>query len=361
MLLLGGDVREAFWPLIILWLGSTVVFVLFGAHVVHRLVIRPLRILAAEADVLAAGGTPSAPVAYETRELGELAERYRGMAEELLDMHSHAVRVEKLASIGQLAAGVAHEVRNPLGALGTYVDVLRQRGKDPDVTAEMHTAIARVDRIVQGLLDYARPEPHTNGKSGEASGPTDLNAAVETAVGFLVRQGLLQGQDLSLRLDPGLPPVQADRHGLEQVVINLLMNARQATAGVIVLGTTRQMFEPAHGQPMRRGDPPDTRGSRRRPRTPQPRRRDFDPGARGALLYVADDGPGVPETERERVFDPFFTTKPPGQGTGLGLAIVARTVYDAGGVVWVDRAREGGAVFKVFLPLAGATDARADR
>jgi signal transduction histidine kinase len=70
------------------------------------------------------------------------------------------------------------------------------------------------------------------------------------------------------------------------------------------------------------------------------------------LLYVADDGPGVPEADRERVFDPFYTTKDPGEGTGLGLAIVARTVHDAGGTVWVDRAREGGAVFKVFLPLA---------
>jgi signal transduction histidine kinase len=76
---------------------------------------------------------------------------------------------------------------------------------------------------------------------------------------------------------------------------------------------------------------------------------------------VADDGPGVPDEDRERIFDPFFTTKAPGEGTGLGLAIVARTVDDAGGMVWVDRAREGGAVFKVFLPLAGAADALADR
>ncbi len=67
---------------------------------------------------------------------------------------------------------------------------------------------------------------------------------------------------------------------------------------------------------------------------------------------MADDGPGVPEEDRERVFDPFFTTKDPGRGTGLGLAIVARTVHEAGGTVWVDRAREGGAVFKVFLPFA---------
>lgn len=72
---------------------------------------------------------------------------------------------------------------------------------------------------------------------------------------------------------------------------------------------------------------------------------------------MADEGPGVPEEERERIFDPFYTTKDPGKGTGLGLAIVARTVHDAGGVVWVDRAREGGAVFKVFLPQAEAVDA----
>jgi signal transduction histidine kinase len=79
------------------------------------------------------------------------------------------------------------------------------------------------------------------------------------------------------------------------------------------------------------------------------------------MLFVADNGPGVAEADRERIFDPFYTTKEPGQGTGLGLAIVARTVHESGGVVWVDRAREGGAVFKVFLPLAGDSDASADR
>src|ERR671921_174542 len=91
----------------------------------------------------------------------------------------------------------------------------------------------------------------------------------------------------------------------------------------------------------------------RRRWAPRPRRRDLVPGTPGAMLLVADEGPGVAEADRERIFDPFFTTKEPGEGTGLGLAIVARTVHEAGGVVWVDRAREGGAVFKVFLPHAG--------
>jgi signal transduction histidine kinase len=86
---------------------------------------------------------------------------------------------------------------------------------------------------------------------------------------------------------------------------------------------------------------------------PRPRRPELPAGTRGALLYVADDGPGVADADRERVFDPFFTTKAPGKGTGLGLAIVARTVHAAGGLVWVDRAREGGAAFKVFLPATG--------
>ena len=361
MLLLGGNVREALWPLVALWAGSTVVFVLFGAYVVHRLIIRPLRVLAAEADVLASGEIPPQPAAYETRELGELADRYRGMADELLDVHSHVVRVEKLAGIGRLAAGVAHEVRNPLGALGTYVEVLRRRGSDVDVTAEMHTAIGRVDRIVQGLLDYARPEPRADGPRTHGPGQADLNAAVETAAGFLQRQGLLRGRNLAVSLDSGLPCVQGDRHGLEQVVINLLMNACQASAGTLAVGTVGHPFEPRHRSDTRRDDDSEPRRSDRRRWAPRPRRRDLEPGTPGALLYVADDGPGVPESDRERIFDPFFTTKPPGKGTGLGLAIVARTVHDAGGVVWVDRAREGGAVFKVFLPLAGVTDARSDR
>lgn len=362
VLILGGDLRDAAWPLIALWVGSTAVFVLFGAYVVHRLVIRPLGVLAAEADVLASGELPTTPAAYETSELSQLAARYRAMAEELLDVQSHVVRVEKLASVGRLAAGVAHEIRNPLGALGTYVEVLRRRGSDPDITGEMHVAIARVDRIVQGLLDYARPEHAASGVRSRGPGQADLNAAVATAVEFLGRQGLLAGRNLALGLDSGELCVQGDRHGLEQVVINLLMNACQASAhGVLAVGTVSRPFELEHRDQARRADASADGATGRRGWSARPHRRDLAPGTPGAVLYVADDGPGVPEADRERIFDPFFTTKPPGEGTGLGLAIVARTVYDAGGVVWVDRAREGGAVFKVFLPLAGVTDARADR
>jgi two-component system, NtrC family, sensor kinase len=359
MLLLGGEVQDALWPLVGLWAGCTVVFVCFGAYVVHGLVIRPLEALAAEADALAEGRVPTRSE-YQAAELNQLAGRYRAMAEELLDVHSHVVRVEKLAGLGQLAAGVAHEVRNPLGALGTYVEVLRRRGADPCVTAEMHGAIGRVDRIVQGLLDYARPDGHQPSAGADTPAPVDLNLAARTAVEFLRGQGLLDGREFVLSLAPDLPCVRGERHGLEQVVINLLINACQASHRRVEIGTVRRPFGSGAGG-KRRDDAAAPETAIRRTRGPRPRRRDIAPGIEGALLYVADDGPGVPEAERERIFDPFFTTKPPGEGTGLGLAIVARTVYDAGGVVWVDRAREGGAVFKIFLPLAGVNHARADR
>ena len=85
------------------------------------------------------------------------------------------------------------------------------------------------------------------------------------------------------------------------------------------------------------------------------------PREHGIVVRITDTGPGIAKEHLTRIFDPFFTTKDPGQGTGLGLAIVARTVHESGGIVWVDQARGGGAVFKVFLPLAGGPDASADR
>jgi signal transduction histidine kinase len=358
VLITGSDLREVWGSLLALWLGSTSIFLLFGGYAVHRMVIGPLQRLTAEADALATGQFP-AHVPQETAELELLAQGYRIMAENLLDVQSQVVRVEKLAGIGRLAAGVAHEVRNPLGALGSYVEVLQRRGADPKVTGDMHQAIQRIERIVQGLVDYARPD-RTRDAAQQTS--TDLNAAVRTVVDFLDAQGLLRQQRVEFSLDPGLPLVQGDQHMLEQVTVNLLVNAAQASpGGRVVIGTLIKVLETQRRTASRRGDGQGHQPDPARTWLPEPRPQELPPGTRGAMLFVADDGPGIPEADRERVFDPFFSTKDPGQGTGLGLAIVARTVHECGGTVWVDRAREGGAVFKVFLPIAGETDAAADR
>jgi signal transduction histidine kinase len=349
VVLAGGDLDQTLRPLLVLWLASTVVFVLFGAYVVRRLVLTPLQRLSAEADLLAAGGLEPTRSGYESRELAHLANRYRAMADNLIDAQSQMIRVEKLAGIGSLAAGVAHEIRNPLGALSSYVDVLRRRGADRDVTDAMRGAIERIERTVQSLLTYAKP--------GVGEGATDLNSAVRSSLDFLGAQGLLKGQRVMVELEPDLPVVRGDSHLLEQVVVNLVVNACQASpGGMLIVGTTRQTFEPRYRLATRVGDSwsPEVSAARtdRNPLWSGRPRPDVLAGTPGVLLYVADDGPGVPDTDRERVFDPFYSTKDPGEGTGLGLAIVARTVHDAGGTVWVDRAREGGAVFKVFLPLA---------
>jgi signal transduction histidine kinase len=139
---------------------------------------------------------------------------------------------------------------------------------------------------------------------------------------------------------------------LQQALVNLVLNAvdavRGAPGGVVVLGVRRWAYNPGRGAPKRSSDAEWIAF----PRTPvrRPARGEFAAGAPGALLFVADSGPGVAPQDRDRIFDPFFTTKPPGRGTGLGLAIVARAVHDMGGVVWVEQAREGGAAFKLFFP-----------
>jgi signal transduction histidine kinase len=359
ILITGSDLRVTLALLLALWLGSTIVFVLFGAYVVHRLVVGPLRKLTVEADALTLGEFP-AHTPQETAELELLAARYRVMAENLLDVQSQVVRAEKLAGIGRLAAGVAHEVRNPLGALGSYIEVLQRRGADPKVTGDMHQAIGRIERIVQGLVDYARPA--LNQRDHREPATTDLNGVVQTVLDFLGAQGMLREQQLELSLEPDLPRVRGNQHLLEQVIINLVVNACQASPrGRLAIGTLAKTLESERRTITRRGDSAGRQPNPERAWSPEPRPRELPPGTSGVMLFVADDGPGVSEADRERVFDPFFTTKDPGRGTGLGLAIVAQTVHESGGTVWVDRAREGGAVFKIFLPIASETDAAAHR
>jgi len=344
LLLTGADPSDLLAPLAAFWLGSTAVLVLFGAHLMNRYILAPVARLGAEAEALASGRL-SEPGDYESHELAVLADRYRAMAESLLDAQSQIVRAEKLAGIGRLAAGVAHEVRNPLGAIGTYVDVLRKRGVDTPVLDEMRQAVERIDRIVESLLDYSRPE--------RTSGVADPGSALRTAADFLSTQGALRGHELELDVEPAAPAVRADRHALEQVALNLLLNARDAAPGArIWAGVRAHRLDGERRGTARAGEASGRQVSR--DYVSRPRRRDLPPGTEGALLFVADDGPGVAEADRERVFDPFFTTKEPGKGTGLGLAIVARTVDEAGGIVWVDRAREGGAAFKIFLPALNA-------
>ena len=324
------------------------VFVLYGRSLVSRLVLRPLDRVMAAADAVADGDLDARAPDADTRDFATLAERLNRMTDRLLDAQSQLVRSEKLASVGRLAAGVAHEVGNPLGAIGTYVEVLRRRGSDQEVTAGIARELERMDRIVRSLLDYARPHD-------DPLQPVDAARITAGAFELLRAQGAFHGTRAELDVAPHVPPVLGRAHVLEQVLVNLVLNAVDAASpseGRIVVGARRWAYEPGRAPPVprRASDPAPAAFPRVAERRPS--RVEFAAGQPGALLFVADSGPGVAPEDRDKVFEPFYTTKEPGRGTGLGLAIVARVVHEMGGVVWVDRAREGGAAFKLFFPAA---------
>jgi len=322
------------------------IFVLYGRALVQRLVLSPLDRLMQTADAVADGDLAARAPEAATRDFATLAERLNHMTDRLLDAQSQLVRSEKLASIGRLAAGVAHEVGNPLGAIGTYVEVLRRRGADQEVTEGMTRELERLDRIVRSLLDYARPQE-------DPLVPIDPAKIVRGAFDLLRAQGAFRGLNASADIFPQVPEISGRAHVFQQMLVNLLLNAVDATppGGTIVIGVRRWAYEPEKSQSRRASDPSFT-AFQRTTAERRPSRIEFAAGQPGALVFVADSGHGIAPEDREKVFEPFYTTKEPGRGTGLGLAIVARSVHDMGGVVWVDGAREGGAAFKLFFPIA---------
>ncbi len=173
------------------------IFVLYGRSLVSRVVLRPLTRVMEAADAVADGDLAARAPDADTRDFATLAERLNRMTDRLLDAQSQLVRSEKLTSIGRLAAGVAHEVGNPLGAIGTYVEVLRRRGADPEVTAGIGRELERVDRIVRSLLDYARPQE-------DPLQPVDAARIVAGAFELLRAQGAFRG--LKAELDVAPPP-----------------------------------------------------------------------------------------------------------------------------------------------------------
>lgn len=340
--------RLALVALVGLIVADVAVLYVFGRHLVRRLVLQPVTSLIAAADAIARGDLETRVPPPDTAELHRLAERINEMTAALQDTQSQLVRAEKLAGIGRLAAGIAHEVGNPLAAISNYVGVLRRREADAAVVADLEQEIQRIDQIVRGLLAYAR----TDGPE-DTVGLVEVGPVIDRAVELLARQGRTRGRVVTVVLDPNLPAVRVRPTLLEQVVVNLLLNALDAAAsGAIGIDVAHVAYAPGRTDQARRGDGGDVPPLRRPSRTPL--RPDLAPGAPGVLIVVSDEGSGVPRANRERVFDPFVTTKPPGAGTGLGLAVVQRIVHESGGLVWVDDARGGGAAFKVFLPAAGA-------
>src|SRR6266511_343248 len=176
------------------------IFVLYGRSLVTRLVLRPLDRVMATADAVADGDLAARAPDADTRDFAMLAERLNRMTDRLLDAQSQLVRSEKLASVGRLAAGVAHEVGNPLGAIGTYVEVLRRRGTEREVIEGMARELERLDRIVRSLLDYARPHE-------DPLVPVDPDRIVRGAFELLRAQGAFRAVQASADLGLHVPEI----------------------------------------------------------------------------------------------------------------------------------------------------------
>jgi signal transduction histidine kinase/FixJ family two-component response regulator len=230
--------------------------------------------------------------------------------------HSKLLQTEKLAALGQMVSGVAHELSNPLTSILGYAHRLLARQDMPGRTEEVRQIYQEAERastILRQLLLSARetlPERRL----------LSLNQIVQRAMDLQRFSLAAEKIRVEIDLDPALPFVHGDPGHLQQVLMNLLGNARQAIE--------------QHGQ-----------GGTIRLRTKRI-------GERLVLLEVADNGPGIPPAILARIFDPFFTTKPAGVGTGLGLAIVLSVVREHGGQVHVSSPPQGGAVFRIELPAA---------
>jgi signal transduction histidine kinase len=265
------------------------------------------------------------------------------------------VRTARLASVGTLAAGIAHEVGNPLAALMAFTDLARRRvvqaGGDPELLDSIRGEAERIDRIVRTLLQYARGR-------GTPTGHIAVDAVVERVRELIETQRSMEGVTVVWPgRAPELPEVPGEAQQLEQILVNLLLNARDALADseerTILISLGWEKGDVARLPHRREDDPPEINYLHRR-------RVSRDEGAEGpdpiftaesvVAIRVQDTGPGIPEEDLDRVFDPFFTTKEPGKGTGLGLSICAQLAEGMGGRMSVENAPGGGARFIIRLP-----------
>ncbi len=340
------------WPVVLLLLFLvSLVWTSVLRRQVERLVEAPLAESVAAAEAIAGGETSRRAPPGDTHEFDLLSASINRMTEQLLASHQLRMRVEKLATMGRIAAGVSHEIGNPVSAIANYAHLLRMRTESVPGTTEpldaLEREIGRIDRIMRGLLDYSRPRRLT-------PKPVVVDDVITDVLRLLADQGVTRRYRITAELEAPTGVVYAERHDLEQVFVNLLLNAVDAMdhEGLVAIRTQiNDVTAFGEASEKRRTDSAMERWTHR------PSRRAFAWLARAEApnrflqVVIADSGTGVAPEDEERIFEPFFSTKQPGKGTGLGLAIVASTIENLGGTIWVQRAREGGAAFVILLPL----------
>lgn len=303
----GGATPDAWKRYLIFSVITALVPNLILVALVIRIITRPLRRLTEAAVEVAAGGYGAQVEVDSNDEVGLLASSFNEMSRKMADdierlraMGDQLVRTEKLAAAGSLAAGVAHEVNNPLASISSLVQILQARvpaDAGDERTAEtremlrvISQQIARITRVLRDMMDFARQRPPLRA-------PLDINRVLKASLRLAGFDKDFKRLNLSTDFDAAAPLVSADADQLQQVFLNLLLNARDAmpAGGELRVSTCH------------------------------------DPRAGEIVVEVADTGAGVAPEHLAHVFDPFFTTKPAGRGTGLGLAVCYGIVTAHGG------------------------------
>lgn len=248
------------------------------------------------------------------RELQRKNSALQAVNEEIKASQAKLLQQEKLASIGQLAAGVAHEINNPLGVIKCYANLIRrQLSSESAVLSDVEVIQRHTDHcksVVEALLSFARvSEPRKM--------PVDLNACIEEVLAMIMSQAGKGNVEVEKDLCPDLPAVVSDLQQMKQVFMNLILNALQAMPEGGRLTLTSRV----------------------------------DADQRHVEVKVADTGRGIGEKNIDRIFDPFFTTKEEGKGTGLGLSVSYGIVCRHGGEISVESRPGRGAAFFVYLPI----------
>lgn len=256
--------------------------------------------------------------------LDEIAAHNEQLESHVRERTEQLVQSEKLAAMGQLSAGIAHELRNPLSAINTaaycLASALQGTGELSDEVKRYLTVIQRnverAQRIITSVLEFARP-------SQAEAVTVDLNELVDTALDIIIKNAEKHRIAVQVEFQP-LPLVRCRPDAIKQAVLNILLNAIQAMPDGGVL-TVRTEHETPNGQ---------------------------------VRIIIADTGVGIPTEHLQRIFDPFWTTKPPGEGTGLGLS-VARTAIEAdGGRILVESEKGKGSTFTIVLPVSDEQETR---
>jgi signal transduction histidine kinase len=321
---------------------GVVIFVLVGAVLwllIMRFVTQPVSGLLQQMRRVQAGDLAARTATEGADEIGELSRGFNAMVasldstqRELRESHQKQIQqADKLASIGELASGIAHEIRNPLAGIGAAVEVLAENhggnGQYAEVAGEIHQQIGRLNRTIRDLLEFARPrEPEIE--------PCDVHEIIRPMLALVRPDAQKYHVRIVESFDPGLPPISADAQQLQQAILNILLNAVQAMPQGGTLTVRAELAE-------RIGPPP--RGEEKRPGSAQHAEGCRSLAGTYVRILIRDTGAGICRENLGKIFSPFYTTKH--RGTGLGLSITRTIVEKHQGIIGVESEPGRGTTF----------------